>query len=90
MITLCLAGMLSFTSFTQAQTSKERQQGSRLASSALVFLHFIDVMLLYKFSQLILIDPYRHITDTNGYDQIDIRIDFYDIHNPNLQHQKNL
>ena len=71
MITLCLAGMLSFTSFTQAQTSKERQQGSRLATSALVFLHFIDVMLPYKFSQLILIDPYRHITDTYRYDQID-------------------
>ena len=62
MITLCLTGMLSFTSFAQAQTSKERQQGSRLASRALVFLHFIDVMRLYNFSQLIIIERYGQET----------------------------
>ena len=68
MITLCLAGMLSFTSFTQAQTSKERQQGSRLASRALVFLHFIDVMRLYNFSQLKIIDWYGQETRKYKYD----------------------
>ena len=69
MITLCLTGMLSFTSFTQAQTSKERQQGSRLASRALVFLYFIDVTRHYNFSQLIIIDRYGQETRKYTYDK---------------------